>query len=254
MSSIKSLSYRNWKQFKSDLNDDLFDGDEFRRGTFLFRGHKDAEWQLETSFDRWFNKNLSSTLDRTEIAASLLNGFKQECENLEIADVVFRDEIKLLALGQHYGLPTRLLDWTERPYIAAFFAYVDLVSDGSPCPHIAIWALDIRSKIWNKELGVGILDVPSVGNMRLRNQNGKFTLSRTPFRSLEEYATFCSSGTAEPLIKITLPASEARAALADIDSMGISHDRVFPEIIGSALAAKMRILLESAAATKRMSA
>jgi hypothetical protein len=98
-----------------------------------------------------------------------------------VADSVVHDQ-KLWALGQHNGLPTRLLDWTTSPYVAAFFAFHDWVSQlPEEFSHVAIWALHLENPVWSKEMGVEIVTPPALENIRLRNQSGKFTLSRTPF-------------------------------------------------------------------------
>ena len=98
-----------------------------------------------------------------------------------------RDDQKLWALGQHNGLPTRLLDWTTSPYVAAFFAFQLGPGAAQEFSHVAIWALHLDNRVWSKEMGVEVVTPPALENIRLRNQSGKFTLSRTPFASPEEY-------------------------------------------------------------------
>jgi len=51
------------------------------------------------------------------------------------------EELEWLALMRHYGAPTRLLDWTTSPYVAAFFATAEAKPDESS----AIWAIDITA-------------------------------------------------------------------------------------------------------------
>jgi hypothetical protein len=97
--------------------------------------------------------------------------------------------------------------------------------------------------IWSSQYGVEIVDVPSFGNQRIRNQAGKFTLARTPFKSLEEYVQ-AHADSGDALIKFLLPASDATRALADLDAMGIHHAVVYPEIEGSAQMALFRTVLK----------
>jgi len=180
---------------------------------------------------------------RVAIADSLLKGFRQALEGFPVPPEALASDSMMLALGQHYGLPTRLLDWTESPYIASFFAYNRRTIWGVGDSQVVIWALNVQHPIWSIQYGVELVDVPSFGNQRIRNQAGKFTLARTPFATLEEYvAAHEEDGTA--LVRFLLPAQEATKALADLDAMGIHHGVVYPEIEGSAQMALFRTVMQ----------
>src|SRR5262245_34026687 len=239
--AIRKETFPSWEAFKAGFSKRLFGDGAFQRGRFLFRGHSDPGWTLTSTFDRMFAKQPKAR--RLEIAAELLSGFKRSLEGFVIPSEARNDDAILLALGQHYGLPTRLLDWTESPYVAAFFAYNRTTLWGALDQSIAIWALDSTNPIWSAQYGVEIVDVPSFGNQRIHKQAGTFTLARTPFSSLEEYVrAHADAGTA--LVNFLLPASEATKALADLDAMGIHHAIVYPEIEGSAQMALFRTVMK----------
>jgi hypothetical protein len=239
-SSIELITCTDWNDFKFKITNDLFVNEPFQRGRFLFRGHGSPNWELKSTFDRWFEGRRKT--DKPKIADRLLSYFKRECEAAELTESVRDDEKKMLALAQHYGLPTRLLDWAESPYIAAFFAFSGMLYRKTEHPHVAVWALDSKSRIWSSAFGVEVLDVPSFSNIRLRNQTGKFTYLKAPYDTLEEYVSHFSDRKA--LRKYLIPVSEARRSLADLDMMGINYSRVFPDFVGYAQAAWMRVSLE----------
>lgn len=236
---IEEESFDSWEKFKSTFCERLFSNEPFRRGKYLFRGHSDPHWKLSTTFDRMFSNQPKAT--RLQIAEALLESFKRGLEGEDIPSEVRGNDSLFLALGQHYGLPTRLLDWTESPYIAAFFAYNSRALWGVKDQSIAIWVLDTNHPIWSIHYGVEIIDVPSFGNKRIRNQSGKFTLSKMPFSDLESYVKAHGEG-GKPLRKFLLPASEYSKALADLDAMGIHHGTVYPEVEGAAQMALFRIV------------
>jgi len=99
------------------------------RSSCAFRGLSDASYRLDTTLIR-----LGGAFDRLE--QHLLRNFKKYAHR----NVVARDSYwHWLSLAQHHGLPTRLLDWTHSPLIAAHFATVSTEKcdiDG------AIWRID----------------------------------------------------------------------------------------------------------------
>lgn len=240
-STIQGTTFVSWEEFKGAFCEHLFPGEPFSRGRYLFRGHRDPGWKLMSTFDRMFKDQGKSK--RLQLAKDLLSVFKRNLEGVVLPSEVRDNESLLLALGQHYGLPTRLLDWTESPYIAAFFAYNSQTLWGVHDQSIAIWVLDTSHPIWASDYGVEIIDVPSFGNQRIRNQSGKFTLSKTPFLTLEEYVA-AHEDDGKPLMKFLVPASDATRALADLDAMGIHHGTVYPEIEGAAQMALFRTVLQ----------
>lgn len=241
---IPDVVFTSWDEFKSTFCNHLFRGEAFRRGRYLFRGHSDPNWALSSTFDRMFADQPRPK--RLQLAEGLLAFFKKGVEGITLPAEVRGDDSQLMALGQHFGLPTRLLDWTESPYIAAFFAYNNSALWGARDQQIAIWTLDSTNPIWSSHFGVEIVEVSSFGNDRIRNQSGKFTMSKTPFATLEEYVAahgdigMGGDGVDVPLRKFLLPAADATRALADLDAMGIHHGTVYPEIEGAAQMAIFR--------------
>jgi hypothetical protein len=237
---VRLVQYGTWAEFKRDLFAELFDAERFQPGHYLFRGVGDANWTLRSSFDRRF---ADLPLERRlALWDQLINEWQAGCAEAGVPAAVLADDRKLWALGQHHGLPTRLLDWTTSPYVAAFFAFHDhLVVPRERFDHVAVWALHARNPVWSRQHGVDIVSAPSLDNVRLRNQGGKFTLARAPFATLEEYVERFATEVA--LTKCVLPAADAEHALSDLDAMGINSYDLFPDLTGLAARATMRAAL-----------
>lgn len=84
------------------------------KGAIWFRGQARKNWKLAPGYLRLNNPPSESTL---------LKRFKQSAAMLLDRDP--KDSFDWLFLMQHYGLPTRLLDWSESPLIALYFAVED---------------------------------------------------------------------------------------------------------------------------------
>ena len=241
------IFYRDWPEFRRDLFVELFEGGLYRPGRYLFRGCGDADWQLSTVFDRRF---AAVPLERRmALWDGLIQQWREGCEDAGVPSSVTTDDRKLWALGQHHGLPTRMLDWTASPYVAAFFAFRDhLLARAERLDQVAIWVLHLDDPVWGRDRGVEVVNLPTFDNVRLRNQGGRFTLCRAPFGCLEDYVERFATGVA--LTKCVLPAAEARLALAELDAMGINSYDMFPDLAGLADLATMRACLAAATVSR----
>jgi hypothetical protein len=87
------------------------------RGVFaLWRGHANIEWRLQAEV---FRKSAS---DEFYNEVSLIRYFMAHAESRSQRCPPFDDHLGWLILGKHFGLPTRLLDWTASPLVALYFA------------------------------------------------------------------------------------------------------------------------------------
>ena len=84
----------------------------------LFRGVTDENYTLAPSIGRDTAQNTGNYIDTLE--ENLLNEFKRL--TVPILKSSPQSEFEWLFLAQHYGLPTRLLDWSSNPLIGLFFA------------------------------------------------------------------------------------------------------------------------------------
>lgn len=107
----------------------------FHDAEVWYRGHHDVSWQLLPSAYRghWDED-------------SMHNRFSTEAPLLMDADCRPQSEWEWCFAAQHYGVPTRLLDWSEDPLVALHFAVRDMFADSD----IVSWQ---TPEVWMLEPG-----------------------------------------------------------------------------------------------------
>lgn len=122
---LELVEIRTWAQLQAELFRDSWNPAIRRhRSNTLFRGVGRSGFDLETSLAR-----LGGRFWEREY--HLLRNFRKYAHRQLVP---FDDDWNWIALGQHHGLPTRLLDWTYSPYVAMHFATAELSlydSDGA---------------------------------------------------------------------------------------------------------------------------
>ena len=129
---MKEIVIRNWDDLQKAFFDDVWDEKVMRyRDSRIYRGAADQEWDLIPSLNRVCGHDLS-------LESHVFRQFRKY-GYAELAD--YTGFWSLLPVAQHHGLPTRLLDWTYSPMVAAHFATEDTEfydRDG------VIWQMDLK--------------------------------------------------------------------------------------------------------------
>lgn len=186
----------------------------------IFRGQKSDKWPILTSIGR-MEPYGDVTLEYME--GRLLKLFKETA--VPYTDFEPKNDWEWLALGQHHGLPTRLLDWSYNPLVATFFA-VEKESETDSAVYM-FWG----GKTLTNENDANPLEVKSViryrpthVTSRITAQSGLFTVHQDPSSPFEH----------KSLLKIIISKDCRLEIKKTLYKYGVSRRTLFPGLDGIA--------------------
>jgi hypothetical protein len=211
--------------------------------TYWFRGHADVSWTLTPSALRY------TAVESRNRALALLADFKRYAE-IKLPNPPSRDEeLKWVQLARHYGLPTRLLDWTRNAAIALYFACeTNPRSQDSDGIVYMLNPIDLNRAADPKKARVldAHTDAPLIASyLRLtgkRNPRGRKTVAIDPVwnseRIMVQQGAFTLHGSrdftltynhAPSVVRFTIPGESKQRVLQDLERVGINEMSIFPE-------------------------
>jgi hypothetical protein len=232
-----------------------------RRDSGVYRGEGDVGGPLLTSLDKLGGTEPPHT--KADLEEHILRNFIRYSRPYLTQPAA--DEWEIMVAAQHHGLPTRLLDWTYSPLVAAHFA--TLSSQGRSdrvvwrldwqsvhrrfgLPELALLIQDLEGMLggdrpltpWALFSAKGkikpfacMLEPPSL-NQRIVAQSATFTLCSDKGQSFDRFLEQHGLGSA--LTKFIIPASETARFRDQLDLVDVDERRLFPDLDG--VAAEMR--------------
>jgi hypothetical protein len=241
----------SWEAFLDLITDSPY-------ANWAFRGQCEAAWPLFSTLSRYL-VSFGVHPDAWQVQESrILRIFKRKAHQFlsHIPDP--DDDFQWLALMQHHGAPTRLLDLTWSPYVAAFFALERATGTA------AIWALNpahisyassvtlqdghtihppaldpresghLRRYFLSEDIPFLWIGEPYIMNPRLTAQSGTFAVPGTLSQPVEAILSRYPHPQ-ETLIKLILPSARVREkGLRELYRMNITYATLFPDLDGLA--------------------
>jgi hypothetical protein len=229
-----------------------------RRDTGVYRGASNAARPLLTSLDRL--GGLEPAFTKVALEEHILRNFiRYSRPHLDMQRT--HDDWELLIAAQHHGVPTRLLDWTYSPLIAAFFATRGVATEHDRAiwrldwqrvhkafglPPLALFIEDLATQLGIEDLTpwklfasrdtkpfACMIEPPSLDH-RIAVQAATFTLTSVRGMSFDEFLD--EHGLRDTLTKYVIPANAVARIRDQLDLVGVDERRLFPDLDGVAAA------------------
>ena len=257
--------FNNWAEFTSFASGFRF-GDPITFANLL-RGQPDASWPIKSSLSRLISPGTNEDA-ALQIEAGLLREFKSHVRNHLSGALIPSDEstIEWWALMAHHGAPTRLIDWSGSPYVAAYFAAIQCPDrDGAIWvihPHSLLEALGqavgrdtpldpLAEKAGGPKLVTPVLATRKTE--RMIAQQGQFTIGLNILTdqesAIDNVLKTAAAQRGECLhMKMIVPRALKPEFLDQLRGMNVTANALFPGIdgLGRSLAELARIAFERA--------
>lgn len=202
----------------------------------LFRGQAEATWELIPSVQRPGVLPTADPDTREKMEKEMLLRFQKEARPHMPKPPDGSQEWEWLAIAQHHGLPTRLLDWTENAAAALFFA-VETPNGSKPS---AVWCTDRPPPIPDGHTPFQISDIhvyePAHVAQRITVQRSCFTVHPKDYYP----QTYYEWPTTRRPVKLTIPASARVEIRNALRALGVCRSSLFPDLDGIATEIKRR--------------
>lgn len=243
------------------------------RSRRIYRGHSDPSWTLCSTWERYLDA-LNATLPKPRRARFFskkrykrnrdlwLETFMDLTVTMPEIPAHIRDHdnpvVDKWAFGRHYGLKTPLLDWSQSPFVAFFWALLDRITNDNcnleaPNPHIRLKTSDCPIAVWELSTPTDLFvdgEFELIDNSRFelhrqRAQSGVFThLEHTGYIDIASYLESREMGSC--LERYEIPCStevDVCTALSDLQRMNIDFATLIPDPRGAARQANLGFTL-----------
>jgi hypothetical protein len=252
---LNSPTVRTLTEFTKLIEDRLAastDGVIWHRGCADFDNH-----HLSSSLYR--HKTITAAKDLLALEVRMISHFRQRSIPF-VARPLENNDWERLFFMQHFEIPTRLIDWSENPFVALYFALSTKPDAGDP--DAVIWIVDPVA--WNRKsmdhisYSGGILTVENSltdtykpgadfddmntdpiaiygfhNSPRIVAQRGVFTICGKDTAHMEDiYA--CGNYPADSLLKVRILKADKQNILNSLFKVGFTHSVVYPDLAGLA--------------------